>query len=340
MILPDISVIVPVFNSASYLYESLRSLQLQTFKNFEVLIVDDGSTDDSYQIASFFSNSDSRFKLYKKKNGGVSEARNFAIKFASGQFLSFVDSDDIVDKNFLSDMFTAAQINNADIVVSGFYFWFENGDGLVRSGPQVTKNISRKDFLEGIFLKDYQSKDVIGGFLYNKLFSKKIVGNLCLNQELCVGEDEVFCTQIADYTQRISCIETPLYYYRYRSNSLSHRENFYFEQLKARKFICQNISEEFLPMVIAAYKRSLLHALYGASIKRYMDKTSFIKIKYYCDFINTLEYERKQHAFHSRNVYVLLFFCVKLLLRLPYGFCANFLHSFSRFSNIVRKHAK
>ena len=99
---PMISIIIPVFNAEAYLYRCLKSIQEQTNKNFEVIIIDDGSTDQSINICQEFTEKDNRFKVYQKENGGVSSARNMGLNHAIGDFIFFADADDWISPDFLN----------------------------------------------------------------------------------------------------------------------------------------------------------------------------------------------------------------------------------------------
>ena len=99
---PLISVIVPVYNVEKYLPQCLDSIKNQTYTNLEIILVDDGSTDSSESICEDYAKSDSRIKLYHKENGGLSDARNYGIERASGQYFTFIDSDDYITKDYVS----------------------------------------------------------------------------------------------------------------------------------------------------------------------------------------------------------------------------------------------
>lgn len=111
-----VSVIVPVFNSEDTIKLCIDSILSQNYKNFEILIVDDGSNDNSYSICESYLNEDKRIKLFHKENGGLSDARNYGLDRMSGQFVSFIDSDDIIHKDFLLEAINAFEKYDADIV--------------------------------------------------------------------------------------------------------------------------------------------------------------------------------------------------------------------------------
>ena len=110
-----ISVIVPVYNVEKYLTKCVDSIMNQTYKDLEIILVDDGSTDNSGKICDEYVKKDKRFKVIHKKNGGLSDARNVGIKNSTGEYLSFIDSDDYIDNDMIECLYNACIKNNADI---------------------------------------------------------------------------------------------------------------------------------------------------------------------------------------------------------------------------------
>lgn len=119
---PIISVIVPCFNQGKYLHETLQSLHQQSFKNWECLVIDDGSTDNTSDVAGFWVNSDPRFKYYRNKNSGLSFSRNFGIRNSSGKFIQFCDSDDVLLREKLhSSIFSLQHSNNYSVYLCDYH---------------------------------------------------------------------------------------------------------------------------------------------------------------------------------------------------------------------------
>lgn len=115
-----ISVIIPVYNTENYIGVCLESLVKQTYTNFEVLMIDDGSTDNSGRICQEYTESDSRFHYYRKENGGVSSARNLGIEYSRGDYLTFVDSDDWVEEDYLEVLYSALVSESASVSISTY----------------------------------------------------------------------------------------------------------------------------------------------------------------------------------------------------------------------------
>ena len=122
----QISIIVPVYNVKNYLEQCLNSLANQTYKNIEVLLVNDGSTDGSDKICEKYSLKDSRFKKLDKPNSGPADARNLVIKNSLGKYIAFVDSDDYVDHGFILELYTILQKYKANISIAGYTVFYEN----------------------------------------------------------------------------------------------------------------------------------------------------------------------------------------------------------------------
>lgn len=135
--MPKISVVIPVYNTESYIADCLASIHGQTFRDFDVIIVDDGSTDGSAGIVKEFVREDSRFRIVSQENKGLSEARNAGIEVAEGDWITFVDSDDMLAPDFLQTLFDAARQNGADIACCAKHFF---GDDNLVAGNGMFAN--------------------------------------------------------------------------------------------------------------------------------------------------------------------------------------------------------
>ncbi|MBR4323222.1 glycosyltransferase family 2 protein [Treponema sp.] len=170
-----ISVIIPVYNTAHYLSRCITSVLAQTYQIFEVILVDDGSTDNSLDICRKFSETDSRIKLYHKENGGLSSARNFGIEQSSGEFIVFLDSDDMIASFFLETMLVLQKKYNADIV-SCLFKSFSSEDGIIEpSGNSYEKIYDGRAACKALFLPDFNRTEIILTSACGKLIKSNIV---------------------------------------------------------------------------------------------------------------------------------------------------------------------
>lgn len=211
-----VSVIIAVYNCEKYLSNLLCNVKNQTFTDFEVIFVDDSSTDESYKILEEFCKNDERFSLYSKENTGVSSARNFGIKKAKGEYLVFWDGDDEVSPDFLKIM-----VENADcdkLTVCGFY----NDVNAKQEKKVYSENLV--DVLDSNAVSYLQDKWLFNT-LWNKIFLKKIVDEniVRFEENFSMGEDLDFVLQYVKHVDGYKVINEPLYTYFVRKSNASHR---------------------------------------------------------------------------------------------------------------------
>ena len=225
--LPAISVIIPVFNGEKYLQETLLSIQQQTMENFEVIVVNDGSTDKTGDIASQFAEGDSRFKLIKQDNKGAGIARNVGLAEANGEYLLFFDSDDVMHTDMLETMVNAAHKFNADaLVCRARTFHSENSDGASNQKIFEDSNWGPHgvDFLtpyKGIELPESPFFTTIG-WSWDKLFKTSFILKMALKfQDLTSTNDALFVFVGLALAERIVFIEDYLVDHRMRTGSVS-----------------------------------------------------------------------------------------------------------------------
>lgn len=214
-----VSVIVPVYNVENYLRKCLDSLVNQTLKNLEIIVVNDGSKDNSQQIINEFqAKYPLRIKSFIKENGGLSDARNFGLKHVTGDFIGFVDSDDYVTPEMFEEMLGLAQKHNAEMVICNLQKVDENGN-VTQEIPQIP-NLPEK-----IFLKEHLSVfSDMGCFACNKLFKKELFTEKRFKKGVHY-EDIQLIPQLLLETKVLA--QTQSYHYQYfeRSNSISKTHN-------------------------------------------------------------------------------------------------------------------
>lgn len=180
-----VSIIVPVYNAEKYLHRCIDSILSQTFPDFELLLVDDGSSDRSGVICDEYSTKDFRVRVFHKENGGVSSARNLGLDRAQGEWITFIDADDWVDEVFLSKLYVE-KINDIDLVVS--YAKYINRYGIVHEKKYATRTIDAKD-VQIMFIDNdlaWQTSP------WAKLYRKDICKHIRFIEGMHIGEDLVF----------------------------------------------------------------------------------------------------------------------------------------------------
>lgn len=218
-----VSIIVPVYNVETYLDECIQSIVSQTYKDWECILIDDGSTDQSGTICDTWIEKDNRIKVIHQSNQGVSVARNTGIIHAKGEFIAFVDSDDWIEKDYLQSLIEAFHDNLPDLVVSGLIHNYNNGE-TIRYVPQISdyfdlndQNINRFVSLNKMhllyppYIKLYKTQLIKGhGIKFNKQYS--------------YGEDLLFNYDYLEHVKTIACIDKAYYHYRIiGSNTLSSK---------------------------------------------------------------------------------------------------------------------
>lgn len=208
-----ISVLIPVYNSGKYLRNCLNSLIQQSYIDFEIVILNDGSIDDSQKIIDEFALKDNRIRpLYKENEKSISKTRNYLLKEIRGDYFIFVDSDDVVEKDFLKILYETINKTKSDIVSCGFK---------ILKTPTLIKR--------GVGLKEVDSEKALdlmmfsGKFyaVWNKLIKTSALKDNKFDEELNYGEDLLFFFNLLKTGLRFTFIENRLYYYRIRPNSLS-----------------------------------------------------------------------------------------------------------------------
>lgn len=217
----EVSVIIPVYNASKYLDACIRSVLNQKNKSFELLLIDDGSTDTSSEICDRFAIIDDRIKVIHKNNGGVSSARNVGLEMAKGKWLAFVDADDTVDEDYLS---IPERHNNFDIIEKGYRVI----DKYHNQKHFISKNESF-DSLDGITIyKRYYRNCQFA--LWNRLYSKNVVQNIRFNENLKIGEDMFFFLSLLYRVKK--------YYY----STIGHY-NYYVREVSAMSYVKSDVKQ-------------------------------------------------------------------------------------------------
>lgn len=221
-----VSIIVPVYNVEQYLKECIESILAQTWKNFEVILVDDGSTDSSGKICDEYSQKKEFISVIHKKNGGLSSARNAGIDVAQGDYLAFIDSDDVVHPRYLSELVAIVKKEKADLAACNFCV-----GSLCR-----WKNFSEVKYdirCNEDVLKKMNDNDVVVTVAWNKLYHAKFFREYGLRYPVGKIHEDMFITpQILYYTKKMVITNEQLYFYRQRENSIMN-SSFSIKQLDA-----------------------------------------------------------------------------------------------------------
>lgn len=218
---PLISVIIPVYNVEKYIAKCIESVINQTYRNLEIIIVNDGSTDKSGTICDIYRNQDSRIKVIHKMNGGLSAARNAGIEIMSGEYVTFIDSDDYVNRRFIQILYESLVKEDADISICNYRHVYESCEHSQEIGSSFNEIVFNHDqSLDCLYSKIYKYQFTTAwGKLYNS--------NLFNEVRYPVGrnyEDMATTHKVLDLSSKVVYIDVELYYYLVRNTSITKSE--------------------------------------------------------------------------------------------------------------------
>ncbi|MEN2775831.1 glycosyltransferase [Acetivibrio clariflavus] len=283
---PKISVIVPVYNAEKYLRKCVDSIINQSYRNLEIVLVNDGSTDNSGLICDDYKNMDERIKVFHKANGGVAAATNVGLDNMTGDYVVFVDSDDYIEKNMLEDMLLILQKENADIVQCGIY-WVDFDYRIIRKITVPNKIIEGRENI----LRTYLAKNEIGRNLATKLIKASFFENLRLEEGRQIV-DVIAITELLNKCDRYVFTEN-CYYYNLRTPYSVSRGKFTaqkYDDIKyATKYFENFISKNCPALKFYNYFRNVKVAVF-----------CYEKI-YYSDFTDRKEELQKLRELFKKN---------------------------------------
>lgn len=274
-----ISVIVPVYNVEQYLSRCIDSLINQSFVNYnyEVILVDDGSTDNSSELCDEIEKKSTLFHTIHKHNGGLGSARNCGIKNARGKYLCFVDSDDLIHNDYLKKLYEGITQNDADICICGYNYSSGNYVSVIAPQKEI---IDRKTMLER-----FACGDSIFNFAWNKLYKSSVIKQMyMLYSDRHCAEDMYFNCYYYSLVNRVSIISDPLYTYFINLNSLSNgrRANFWNDMLLINdvfRRLCKSsdISQSYCDTLDIVLLRNSISNYFNSKSTKFGEFKKFLK---------------------------------------------------------------
>ncbi len=218
MTTPTISIIIPVYNAAHYLRQCFDSILCQTFDHYEVILIDDGSTDGSGVICDQYCTRDHRFTVIHQKNQGSSSARNRGLDICKGEYICFIDADDWVATNHLQNLYDTISEHDADVAISSFYFFDSTGEQHYYANHP--SDLSAKNIiLEGLRARHHT------GVVFKLFRSDLICDQHIFFPKFNYFEDMCFSISTLLKAKKIAFTPTATYYYRYNNNSQTHNKD-------------------------------------------------------------------------------------------------------------------
>ena len=277
---------MPVYKVEKYLNKCIESLVNQTYKDLEIILVDDGSPDNCPQICDDWEKKDKRIKVLHQKNSGVSVARNNGLKFAGGEYIGFVDSDDYIESEMYECLLADIKQSESDISVCSHFV--EKKDGaIVADSFEKSGVYSQREAVEII---SYNMNNSV----WNKLFKKQIVENIFFDSEHTFGEDHLFLMMVLYNCQKVSFINRHLYYYVQRENSTTGAafSKKAFDQIFIKDAMFSLAKEKF-PYVAKHYEKLCFTARENLCRKILLSDNETVFCEQLCHYISYLKKEYK-----------------------------------------------
>lgn len=219
--MPEVSIIVPLYNKKEYVTDMLESVRSQSFQDYELILVDDGSTDGSGQIAERYAAHDERLRVVHIKNGGVSHARNIGLEMATGTYITFIDADDTVATDYLENLYRCITENDVDLVISGVVKTNCRDDG---NSVVIAPYCGKKSIGEVLpNFAEVQKRTGIYGTCVAKLFPRSLCKSVFFDEQLELAEDLEFYIRLFNRVQTIFFDDHALYYYLQNTENSSAR---------------------------------------------------------------------------------------------------------------------
>lgn len=229
---PKISIVVPVYNAQEYLETCLDSLLEQTYDNYEILLIDDGSNDESGNICRYYETKDDKIRVFFQKNRGVSCARNKGLELATGQYVMFVDADDWINNNMLSDLARQLIKAESDLVMCSFICEYGYKSEYISSGYFSKTLLNEKEIKEQLIFglvekSENEESHSLATFRgpVAKLFNLELIRNekLYFDQQLIIGEDFLFNLHYLKNCKKVLILNEYYYHYRVNENSITRK---------------------------------------------------------------------------------------------------------------------
>ncbi|MDP4142966.1 MAG: glycosyltransferase [Bacillota bacterium] len=288
-----LSIIVPVYNVEKYIHRCIDSILEQTFTDFELILVDDGSLDNSGRICNGYAGFDSRIKVIHKKNGGLSSARNAGLDIAQGEYIGFVDSDDWIEKDMYESLYNAMLKYDADVTICG-RFVVKRDEITAISDSEEVQVFNRFEALYELILDDINK---INNFAWDKLYKKELFKDIRF-PEGRYFEDIFTAYKILLAANKIVHIKSPKYYYFQREDSICRLLTFkksYDIYLGWSE--CLTNVKRFYPLLSEICNEKIVNKQYSCLCSML---TSIDKDEHLCE-INEVSLELRENYFYLRH---------------------------------------
>lgn len=270
---PKISVIVPVYNVEKYIRRCIESILAQTYTNFEVLLVDDGSTDKSGLICDEFSKVDDRIQVFHKENGGVSSARNYGLNKAKGEWISFIDGDDWIGSFYFEVFQQKITKNSLDLDIVSFDYYLDSYERMSSYKKEV-HSCNKKIMIEKLLINE------AGGYLWNKIIKLDlfVTNRIIFPENIYIWEDLVVSVNLYLAARHVGYIAEAYYHYN-KCNSGSAMSNFSEDKINQQILACDVIEDCLSSFGVYCYYVDAIHIRQLIAKQAYISEKRFFNVE-------------------------------------------------------------
>ena len=229
---PLVSILLPCYNVDRFLPQCVDSITGQTYTNLQIVLIDDGSNDRTWQLMQEYANKDTRLEIYHQQNQGVASTRNHLLDKVRGDYVLFVDSDDWIQPNMVEFLLEKSKEKDADIVVCG----------VVKNNGVCSEAYTEEVMDQNTTIKKFLFHKELNGSLWNKLVKTRLLHNIRFDHRISYGEDALFCWSVLQRVQTVVLTNKQLYHYRMNDNSISHAT--YDERKMSGHIVWETIASE------------------------------------------------------------------------------------------------
>lgn len=253
-----VSVIIPVYNGVAWIRECIESVLVQTFQNFEIIVLDDHSTDGTTEAVQRLTEGDDRIRLILRNSKGVSGARNEGIAQSDGEYITFLDADDKLDQRMLETLIGCLQKENSDMISCGYYRWTVSPKDAMQSAAVESEtgveNTGRNAAEEKINVRTVDREHYLSDYLLRQhthcwgvLYKRSVIENVGFREDLTIGEDMMFLMDLLPKLERVSITDYKGYYYRMNEAGATLRPFIpaYMDEIKSWKLAADMVKRDY-----------------------------------------------------------------------------------------------
>ncbi|MBZ4035788.1 glycosyltransferase [Flavobacterium sp. 17A] len=354
-----VSIVIPVYNAKDYLHDCLKSVLDQTLSDCEFIFINDGSTDNSFEIIELYQKKDNRIKLLNQVNKGISGARNAGIEIATGEYIGFLDNDDFLKKDFLENLYNNAKQHDLDILISKTILG-RDGKYIIKYSGFDVNTIFNQDFIQDQIIPNLLKVEDLFA-VWNKIYKRTFINknNIRFPESRVIEEDNIFNIQAFNKAERVLFIDYAGYYYRDVADSKSRQilENDYFSKALEKyyfdyktEYSLSILDAEFEKLKAIRFIQRIFYLVYKCSVLKvpFKEKRDYIKHMVFHEKVYELSKKYTEEILKDKGVYEKMVLkiiinktpnlLVLLILSIQIGYHPRISETIRRINKLTKKH--